>query len=213
MRRRRRADTMLRVTRSAPEQRLDLPRFAMKIKASCGLVAVRMILASFGDAVKNWCISRSFGGLTHRGTTALKLGAWARKRGYQVECYASHKRYAGKVAQVKPPSRTDIRRLVEQGIPVIVNTNAGILWARERTLIEDPGRNICQRRWMKILWGKDMRRYGHFIVITAYKRGFVFYIDPLDGNEYKISEDEFLFAWLAKAKTARGYFLAIHPSH
>ena len=57
----------------------------------------------------------------------------------------------------------------------------------------------------------DYSNSGHYIIITKYDKGVFWYNDPSFAKEFKIKEDNLMFAWFNNVLKSTGYMLAIKP--
>jgi len=166
----------------------DIPRLKQINGRACGPAALQMVSNYFGKQVSQQEIIRGIGGLKKYGARTIQLATFAEKQGLRVECFSYNRKLARGLARVKKPSRINILRFLKRKIPVILAVRQFLLDKEHRL----PKTNE-----------------GHFIVITGRTNDVYQYIDPEDGKQHKIKEDDLLFAWHNNILDSSAYLLVV----
>ncbi len=163
---------------------MKIPLFRQK-KDTCGLTALRMVLAYFGKNITEDYLLKLTGKIKRYGIRTIKLSEAAKKIGFRTECLSYNKKLANGKAKIKKPDTNDIIKYLKRGVPVILAVQSSLLY------------------------NEKMSEMGHFIVISGYKNGVFQYNDPTDGKAHKIGEEALRFAWFNNVLDSSAYFLAI----
>ncbi|PIS40957.1 MAG: hypothetical protein COT26_00570 [Candidatus Kerfeldbacteria bacterium CG08_land_8_20_14_0_20_43_14] len=165
---------------------MKIPLFKQK-KNTCGLTALRMVLAYFGEKITENDLKKLTGKISRYGVRTVKLSEAAKKLGFETECLSYNKLLAGSKAKIKKPDVKVVLKYLWRRIPVILAVRSSLLH------------------------NKKLTKMGHFIVIREYRNGFFHYNDPMDAKIHKIKSEEFRFAWFNNVLDSSAYFLAIWP--
>lgn len=165
---------------------LKVPRYKQK-RNTCGVTALRMVLAHFAQEVSEREIIQAVGGLKKYGVRTVKLAYVADKLGFKTSYFSLNRKLADGNAKIKLPEVRDILNFLKKEIPVIINVRSSLLYDEKPTT------------------------QGHFIVITGYKDGRFVYNDPYDGKSHRIAEEKLRFAWFNNVLDSSAYLLAIWP--
>ena len=166
---------------------MNVPLFRQK-KNTCGITALRMVLAYWGTRTSDMMILEKIGGLKNYGVQTTKLADVASSLGFHTQTFSYNKKMAKNKAEIRKPHLTDIVSYLKKKIPVIVNVRSALLYNEHPTSV------------------------GHFIVITGYKNKALSYNDPYDGKKHTIDEEDFLFAWFPNALASSAYLVALWPN-
>jgi len=156
-------------------------------KSSCGAAALRMAFLARGKDLSEREIIRKLGGLRSYGTKLVIMAKVARELDFKTECFSYDKKEAGKDVVWKEPRRADLKTQLAKRRVVIVPVRAALFY-------NEPAQKMK----------------GHFIVVTKYDKGIIYYNDPHDGKQYKTNEDHFLLAWYHVAVGSSAYLLLIY---
>lgn len=165
---------------------MKVPLFKQKTN-SCGTTSLRMVMSFLGVDVSEEEIIRGVGGLKSYGVKTVALAEYAKKKGFKTILYSFSKKLSEGKAVIKNPRVLDIRRFLDEGVPVIINVR------------------------YSLLKGKSLTKAGHFIVVTNYENGVFIYNDPSDGREHKIDEEMFRLAWFSNIFDSSAYLLVLRP--
>ena len=166
---------------------MEVPLFKQSNQKTCGPTALQMVLARFGQRVRHSDILKYVGGIKSNGVNTVDLANFARQLGFQVECLSYNKKLAKGGAEIRTPSFKDVKKHLNQGVPVILAVSS------------------------PILYGGKISNDGHFIVLTGYRDGLFTYNDPFDGETHEIDEEHLLFAWHNNVLDSSAYLLAVWP--
>lgn len=165
---------------------MKIPLFKQK-KNTCGLTALRMVLAYFGEKIAEDKLVRLTGKIRQYGVRTIKLSKAAKRLGFETECLSYNKILAGGKAKIKKPSTKDVLKYLKIRVPVILAVRSSLLYDEKPT------------------------KMGHFIVVSGYRDGVFHYNDPTDKKSHKIKEEALRFAWFNSVLDSSAYFLAIWP--
>lgn len=166
---------------------MKFPLFKQK-KNTCGATALRMIFSFYGVVFSEKDIIKVAGGLKRYGLKTIDLRVAAERFGFKTICFSYNQKMAQNTATIKKPKMNDVVRFLKKGIPVLVNVRAWLLYDTEPASA------------------------GHFIVITDYRKGIVYYNDPSDGKRHRMHQDDFLLAWYANALGSSAYLVVVFPN-
>lgn len=165
---------------------MKIPLFRQK-KNTCGLTALKMVLAYFGDDIAENELIKLTGKIKRYGIRTIQLSEAAKKLGFKTECLSYNKILAEDKAKIKTPDTNDVLKYLERKVPVILAVRSSLLY------------------------GEKLTEEGHFIVIREYRDGIFYYNDPTDGRIHKVGEEALRFAWFNNILDSSAYFLAVWP--
>jgi len=166
---------------------MNTPLFKQRKKNTCGLTALKIVLAYFGTNISEEELVKLTGKIRPYGVRTVKLREAAQKLGFETEYLSYNKRLAGGKAKIKKPDTNDILKYLTIGVPVIVAVRSSLLY------------------------DERLKDEGHFIVIREYRKGLFYYNDPTDGKEHNIHEESLRFVWFNNVLDSSAYFLAMWP--
>jgi len=166
---------------------MNIPLFKQKQQNTCGITALRMALAYWGENISKDKLTKLISKVGRDGIRTIKLSEAAKKLGFNTECLSYNKMLASGKAKIKKPDTDDILKYLKKKIPVILAVRSALLYNEKLT------------------------KAGHFIVIRAYRDGVFHYNDPADGKNHRIGEEALRFAWFNNVLDSSAYFLAIWP--
>lgn len=117
----------------------------------------------------------------------IRMCEYARRLGYRVHCFSFNEKKAKGLAEIAKPRKDLIIKYLKKGVPVIITVR------------------------MFLLWNWKYSKVGHYIVLTKYDKGYFWYNDPHFAKEFRIKEDDLIFAWHNNILDNSGYFIAIEP--
>ncbi len=158
-------------------------------KQSCGPACLAMILKYHKDQRPLSEIIKNVGGVKNFGVRAIHMARYIRSLGYEVDCFSYDKKMAKGQADIIKPNKQLILKYLKKRIPVIIAV---------RTFL---------------LWNTPYSKAGHYIVITKHDKGVYWYNDPHFAKEFKIKENDLMFAWFNNVLKSTGYMLAIKPKN
>jgi ABC-type bacteriocin/lantibiotic exporter with double-glycine peptidase domain len=156
-------------------------------KQACGPTCMAMVLSYFGNNIPLSSIIKGVGGVKNYGVRAINLAKYARILGYKVYCYSYDEKMAKGQAEIRKPSKELIIKFLKKSLPVIIAVR------------------------MFLLRNREYSKSGHYIVITRYEKGFFWYNDPSFAKEFKIQENDLIFAWYNNVLKSTGYMLVLEP--
>lgn len=170
-------------------KKLKVPTFKQKENLTCGPCALSMVLQFYNQEISETEIKNKIGGTKKSfGVKTTSLAEFAKSLNYKVWCFSYNKKLAKGKAEIKVPSKKEIIRFLEKGIPAILAVNSSILKNKEK-----------------------FTDLGHFIIMTKYSKGYFWYNDPAKGKECKITEDKLMFALSNNVMNSSAYLMAVKP--
>lgn len=160
-----------------------------QIRQSCGPACLAMVLKYYKGKKSLPEIIKSVGGVKSFGVRAIKMASYMRSLGYEVDCFSYDEKMAKGQANIIKPSEQLILKYLRKRIPVIIAVRAFLLWNTKYS------------------------KAGHYVVITKYDKGIFWYNDPHFKKEFKIKENDLMFAWFNNVLKSTGYMLAIKPKN
>ncbi len=165
-------------------KKIPVPLFKQTHNA-CGPTSLKMVLKYFGKEISLSEIIKGVGGIKKFGVRSISLAAYSKKIGFKAYCFSYNAKMAKGQAEIIKPSKDLILKFLKKRLPVIIAVRTFLL------------RN------------QGYSKSGHFIVITKYENGIFWYNDPSFAKEFKIKENDLMFAWYNNVLKSTGYMLVI----
>src|SRR3989338_2322569 len=111
---------------------MKIPLFKQK-KNTCGLTALRMALAYFGENIAENQLIKLTGKIKRYGVRTIQLSKAAKKLGLATECLSYNRGLASGKTKIKKPDTDDIINYLERRVPVILTVRSSLLYDEKLT--------------------------------------------------------------------------------